>query len=1017
MNTHRTHITAITILTILLSLLAFAPAQAQTPTATPATGSYILRPGANGGYTIELRPHTPTPRPTSTPRPTATRTPTPTWTPTATATATPTALPPTATATATQPPPVQASGALTVNVPYLPDAASGDSRLNANNWGGLRLGPISPAGGHSFLRIVGNADGVLLFVQAMRLGGGGTIGLILNGRDLAAVYNTGPGWKYGGTDIAGRGWLAERFVPWSELGGAPQHGDVWPLRFVTVGGQTWAGVLRWVPLADVQPADMQPAYGGGDVAGTQTLTVTMSADAGLGAGGALCGSDDWPDYFPTWGGRNTEGSYVEDEQIKHMGTWAQVGLGESQWDVTDWPCGGESIWRFPLDALPAGAEVVSATVTWRHFGNPGYGPGYSPDGTQDTRYQVWEVTDWWDEGEAYYQDQIYNGKTLTRTLVVSMGITFDSAPVGRENVSSFVVRPIDISCEGKWYCNPGVPVSADVTELVRRAAAAGRPWASFKLNTAAGQYHSDKFVWTREAPQQQPLIVIRYSLPGGPTWTPTPPPLPTAEPTKTPPPAPPSATPTPTSAPPATATPTIAPSATPTRAAPTASPTPSSTSTPTPVPPQAAGRTYYLSPAGSDSNAGTVAAPWRTFAKAWQVLQPGDLLLLHDGTYTPGSTGVIQPNGRNGEPGKPITVKALNDGKATIDGQGQTAPVKLGDNWPGNIGDWFVLEGVVVRNGTDSVLQMRGNHNVVRRVSVYNGDPDDNTMVVLMWGNDNLLEDAIVGGSGRYMVNAYTSSGNTIRRVLTLWRWWDGRKFCGVTWPNGNQIGVYNSSNTTVENAIAYGRAVTGIFIQANAGDATANNNAILGSMALNSGRDYDGSVWRYGSPTWPDPTRPAPTADRWNGRNCDDAITNLGPNQRTGFELWGQGTVTGDTYRDVLAAGSVGYGLSVAHPYGAGAQGTVIDHATVRGTGGVELDSSDYTITNSRLEGTPYANQGAGMRPLQYVDRAAVGTLTSWPMDGRARAELGLSIDELWAAALAGAALPVPAGGTQLGR
>jgi hypothetical protein len=988
MNTHRTHITAITILTILLSLLAFAPAQAQTPTATPATGSYILRPGAGGGFIIELRPHTPTPRPTAT----ATRTPVPTMTatatatpqpPTATATAlpatatnTPTALLPTATATATptQTPPVQATGPLTVNVP-LTGLLPGDEGFNANNWGIVWAGDISPAGGYSQARIIGGDSGVLVYVQNMTPNAGGTFGLNLNGRAFPGTLRDGSGWEYGGTGIGWRGWSASRLIPWAELGGKPQPGDVWPLVLTSVGGEQWVGVLHWG----------LPEYAG--QTGTHTVTVPVVRDASLG-GGTDCGNDDDPNnrlsptWFADWGGlsRGMWGSgTINLGQI----TYANV---QNQWDTTDWPCYARYLAAWQLPALPAGATVTGAWLDVYNFGHSWPRPGDPQMDTLYTTIQAHDVSPQWDE----------------------TAVTWDNAPAPRENVSW---TRWDLCAEGA-NCTRAL----DVTEIVRRAYAAGLPDAAALLYTAAGSYHSGPYIYTREG-GTPPVVRISYELPGGPVWTPTPPPLPTAEPTKTPPPAPPSATPTATSAPPATATPTIAPSATPTRAAPTASPTPSSTSTPTPVPPQTAGRTYYLSPAGSDNAAGTFAAPWRTFAKAWQTLQPGDLLFLHDGTYTPDTTGVMQPNGRNGEPGKPITIKALNDGKATIDGQGTAIPVKLGDNWPGNIGDWYVLEGVVVRNGMDSVLQVRGNHNVLRRVSVYNGDPDDNTQNVLLWGNDNLLEDAIVGGAGRYMVNAYTSRGNTIRRVLTLWQGWDGRHFCGVTWPNGNAIGVYNASNTTIENAIAYGRAVTGIFIQANADNATANNNAILGSMALNSGRDYDGSVWRYGSPTWPDPTRPGPTADRWNGRDCTDAVTNLGPNQRTGFELWGQGTVTANTYRDVLAAGSVGYGLSVQHPYGAGAQGTVIDHATVRGTGGVELDSSDYTITNSRLEGTRYATQGAGMRPLAYVDRAAVGTLTSWPMDGRARAELGLSIDELWAAALADAALPVPAGGTQLGR
>jgi hypothetical protein len=434
-------------------------------------------------------------------------------------------------------------------------------------------------------------------------------------------------------------------------------------------------------------------------------------------------------------------------------------------------------------------------------------------------------------------------------------------------------------------------------------------------------------------------------------------------------------------------------------------PAPVEKPTQTPPAPQT-GKTYYLAPGGSDAASGTLAAPWATFRKAWQLLQPGDTLFLLDGTYTPGTTGVMQPNVRNGLPGKPITIKALHDGMATIDGQHQAVPVKLGDNWGngGPYGDWYVVEGIVARNGTDGVFSIKGHHNVVRRVSVYDGDTDANTQNLLIMGDANLVEDVVVAGTGRYMIDVYGGgeghgSGNTVRRAFTMWKSWDGRRFCGVTWPNGNQIGVYNASNTTIENAIAYGRALTGIFIQANDANAKATNNQILGSMALLMGRDYDGSIWRYGSPTWPNPTRPGPTANPYApGANCDTAVTDLGgSNQRTGFELWGQGLLVDNVYRDVLAVGNMGYGLTVARPSGPGGVRTLIDHATIYDNGGnnLLLDGSDVTVTNSRIAGSQWANQGEGARfQYRYVDRQLTDVpLLPWPMEARIRSELGVSV------------------------
>ena len=46
--------------------------------------------------------------------------------------------------------------------------------------------------------------------------------------------------------------------------------------------------------------------------------------------------------------------------------------------------------------------------------------------------------------------------------------------------------------------------------------------------------------------------------------------------------------------------------------------------------------TYYLSPGGNDTNAGTSGAPWQTLAKANSMLQPGDVVLIQSGSYSGG---------------------------------------------------------------------------------------------------------------------------------------------------------------------------------------------------------------------------------------------------------------------------------------------------------------------------------------------------------------------------------------------
>src|SRR5512133_247835 len=70
--------------------------------------------------------------------------------------------------------------------------------------------------------------------------------------------------------------------------------------------------------------------------------------------------------------------------------------------------------------------------------------------------------------------------------------------------------------------------------------------------------------------------------------------------------------------------------------------------------------TYYVAPNGSDTNPGTITAPWQTWQKAFSSLSPGDILYVRGGSYTGmyDSGHGVYISGLNGSSSAAITVTA-----------------------------------------------------------------------------------------------------------------------------------------------------------------------------------------------------------------------------------------------------------------------------------------------------------------------------------------------------------------------
>jgi len=264
-------------------------------------------------------------------------------------------------------------------------------------------------------------------------------------------------------DLDDRAWALAYYIPFEGLGlsGPPAQGTVWGMALALhdrddgdgtpIADKIWPETMEsgqpvtWGQLAFGMPTySPPPAVPGGTVTVRHGLDGATVVDADVG-GSSVCGGPAWPDYFPTWGDLNYAGK--EFLNIQNLG------------DVGDWPCFSRYYVTFPLDALPSGKVIISATLTLYQWGNAG--EGYDP-GPQPSLIQVLTVGQDWDEST----------------------LTWNNAPLALENVAAAWA---DVFPD--W---PGEPRRWDVSRAVAEAYAAERP-LRLALYESDWAYHSGKY--------------------------------------------------------------------------------------------------------------------------------------------------------------------------------------------------------------------------------------------------------------------------------------------------------------------------------------------------------------------------------------------------------------------------------------------------------------------------------------------------------------------------------------------
>lgn len=265
---------------------------------------------------------------------------------------------------------------------------------------------------------------------------------------------------------------------------------------------------------------------------------------------------------------------------------------------------------------------------------------------------------------------------------------------------------------------------------------------------------------------------------------------------------------------------------------------------------------YYISPTGNDLFSGTAeSSAWKTFVHADQILQPGDTLIILDGTYNQRIVPTASGNDTQGD----ITYRAKNNFKAVIaplQPDGNLAAIEV-FSYPAGGFDTkhhLAFEGLIVRGGgeTSAVhvysadnaqLEDMTHHITIRRCGFYGSAQERNVSIVSLGNNlrDSLVEDIFSYGRGRKAAQAFGCVRVIIRRAVLRYDYWEGDEYKPGD-PRTTFSG-YNTQDSIFENMIAIDAAPTPPGYSADRGGFAASGNETPAAISGSARNKYLGLI------------------------------------------------------------------------------------------------------------------------------------------------------------------------------
>lgn len=250
---------------------------------------------------------------------------------------------------------------------------------------------------------------------------------------------------------------------------------------------------------------------------------------------------------------------------------------------------------------------------------------------------------------------------------------------------------------------------------------------------------------------------------------------------------------------------------------------------------------YFVAMNGSDTNPGTLGAPWATLDHAIGNTQPGDTVFARAGSYEDDELYINANRGMGGKPGKMWTLKPYNGEKVTL-----KVTIKIYTGYVRVEGFHFESGGVLVRFDQPGhceitnnkfigefgygAIEAGGDGNRIEGNYIEISNKVNSTLdhgIYIHGGKGSIIRNNVVKNSSGYGIHLYDERGYDLQDVIV-----ENNQVYGSRLRSGIIVALGGESkarNITIRNNIVINNAMDGIAVRDDAQNIQIYNNTIYG--------------------------------------------------------------------------------------------------------------------------------------------------------------------------------------------